>query len=142
MRPARRLTVEEGRALFAVPSASPVGRVPRAWRGLEESVEALLTLHGWRWIHIRPARRTNDRWQSPYTGYGGYFDYTAMRAGVILFLEVKDGAGRLSADERVWAGEAEAAARLAATVQYVVVRRADVDSGRLENLLRGRVDNG
>jgi Holliday junction resolvase-like predicted endonuclease len=123
------LSVEASRKLLARANA-------RSWRALEEAVEDLLSLHGWRWMHIRPALRKDGRYRTATTGHEGYFDYTAMRGGRVLFLEVKDGRGELSVEERCWSIEAEEAHRLAPSVQYLVVRRADVESGRLEEVLR------
>jgi len=59
-------------------------------------VEDLLDLHGWRWYHTFDSRRSHE----------GFFDYVAMRRGMVLFIEIKTETGRVRPEQVVWGEEA------------------------------------
>ncbi|QYN41089.1 hypothetical protein K1T35_47970 (plasmid) [Pseudonocardia sp. DSM 110487] len=59
------------------------------------------TLHGWRVTHFRPAR-TARGWRTAVQGHKGFFDLVLARNGVVLIVELKTDAGRLTPDQRQW----------------------------------------
>jgi len=62
----------------------------------------ILRLHGWRTLHIRPAR-TEKGWRSPLSGDGvGWPDIFAVRGHTALAIECKGETGYLSPEQRVW----------------------------------------
>lgn len=133
VRAANEVPVEQARAHFGIAPGKPLRRrPPREWRGLEEAVEDLLSVHGWLWSHVRPARTKKGGWVTPESGTPGGPDYRAVKARRLLFLEVKDGRGVVSEAQAVWI----AALSMVPGVEVEVVTRADVESGRLDALLR------
>lgn len=129
----RELTAEEGRRLLGVSAPAPRQPVqPPAWRGLEASVEALLNLNGWRWYHARPAQ-TRKGPRTALSGHPGAPDYMAVRDGRLLFIEAKDGSAVLTQAQHCWARDLAA---VGGSVRYLIVRREDVESGRLADMLR------
>ncbi len=60
---------------------------------LEEDVQRTVTdalrLHGWRWVHFRPAQARDGRWLTPYEGDDGFPDIVALKTGTLLALECK-----------------------------------------------------
>ena len=71
------------------------------------SVEHLLTLYRWRWIHYEPAIRGSGRWATPLRGKRGFPDYFAVRDGRIIIAEIKNESGRLSPFQRAWIADLE-----------------------------------
>jgi len=63
-------------------------------------IELAQTL-GWRVAHFRPAR-TSHGWRTPVQGDPGFPDLVMVRAGKIVFAELKSERGKLSADQQAW----------------------------------------
>ena len=65
----------------------------------------LAQLHGWAVAHFRPARTAKGGWRTPVQGDGaGFPDMVLVRAGVILFVELKCPPNRLTALQSGWLG--------------------------------------
>lgn len=60
-----------------------------------------LDLHGWRWVHFRPAR-TGHGWRTALSGYPGFPDVVAAKAGRVIFAELKSEEGRQTAEQSSW----------------------------------------
>jgi hypothetical protein len=76
----------------------------------------LARLHGWRVLHLRPARTLRGGWRTAVQGDGvGWPDIFAVRDGVILAAELKVGNGRPSPAQTAWL-KALRAAGIAASV--------------------------
>jgi len=66
-------------------------------------VEHLLRQYGWRFMHIKPSVMQSGRWASSMNPEGkGYPDYTAVRRGRLLFIELKSERGKISPDQEEW----------------------------------------
>jgi VRR-NUC domain len=76
-------------------------RSPRpSW---QRQVTDLASLYGWRWAHFRPLR-TAHGWRVPVSGTGGagWPDLVLWRPGDrVIYVELKTGRGRLTAEQRV-----------------------------------------
>ncbi len=74
-------------------------------------VEDLLMRFGWRWMHMKPAKRTaiktgRDFWVSHMNPEGkGYPDYTAVRLTRLLFIELKDRLSKPTPEQESWLGD-------------------------------------
>ena len=74
-------------------------------------VEDLLMRFGWRWMHMKPAKRTaiktgRDFWVSHMNPEGkGYPDYTAVRLTRLLFIELKDRLSKPTPEQEEWQGD-------------------------------------
>lgn len=67
-------------------------------------VMAIAKLHGWRAMHIRPAR-TAKGWRTPVQGDGaGFPDLFAVhpKRGVMLFAELKVGRNKPTPEQAAW----------------------------------------
>ena len=83
------------------------GRAPtgKQW---EQTVLDLAARLGWLRAHFRPARTATGGWTTPVAGDGaGFPDLVLVRRGRILFVELKAGSGRVSAEQRRWLDELE-----------------------------------
>jgi hypothetical protein len=58
-------------------------------------------LHGWRCVHIRPAR-VGTRWVTPYEGDTGLPDLILARDGVVLLVELKAAKTPWKPGQREW----------------------------------------
>lgn len=58
----------------------------------QDAVTGAMTMHGWRWYHTFDSQRSNP----------GFPDLVAVRAGVVLFVELKKQDGVESDDQRLW----------------------------------------
>lgn len=59
-------------------------------------------LKGWRLVHIRNIKDHTGRWRVPYEGDGGLPDWILARNGVVLLVELKARAGRLTPQQKLW----------------------------------------
>lgn len=62
----------------------------------------LARLHGWRTLHLRPAR-TSKGWRTPVQGDGvGWPDLFLVRGDVAIAAELKVGRNRVTSDQQAW----------------------------------------
>lgn len=66
----------------------------------EQAVEELFAWTGWSACHTFPLR-TVQGWRTPTTTRG-WPDFVALRGRHVVAVEVKDGSGRLTPEQRVW----------------------------------------
>lgn len=71
-------------------------------RGFQRAVTELLTLAGWRWHAIKPARTPDGKYLVRQDGDPGWPDLVMVRGERLLFRELKTDAGRLTADQQLW----------------------------------------
>lgn len=69
------------------------------WLGI---VTDLAQLHGWHWMHIRPAMKRDGSWRTPIAGDlgAGWPDLVLVRDRQLLFIELKADQGSLTEDQR------------------------------------------
>lgn len=91
----------------------------------------LLRLHGWRFVHQRPAR-TERGWRTALEGHAGFPDFLAMRRGRCIAIEAKSGRGRLSPEQIAWRAEVEQVDG----IEYHLWGREDLESGAVQAALR------
>ena len=103
-----------------------LGKPPISEESFSSTVEDLLKTFGWRYVHSRPAR-TLSGWVTALSGDKGFVDFTAVRDGVCLFIELKSDKGRLSEGQREWMTELIKVAAISSGVQYRVFRPNDFD---------------
>ncbi len=108
-----------------------------AWKMSEEELakcfDDLATLRGWTWCGFRPARQKIDGkevYRTPVVGQKGLPDRVLARRGVVLLVEFKADAGRLSEGQIVW-GKA-----IYDFEGYHIVRPEDWYSGLCERILK------
>ncbi len=66
-------------------------------------VEQLAKLRGWRTFHTRPAMTAKGRWLTAVSGSGvGFPDLLLVRGEVLLFVELKVGKNKPTADQLEW----------------------------------------
>lgn len=106
-------------------------------RELEATVAAMARVRGWRRYHTHRSDR------SP----AGFPDDVLVRAGRLLFLELKTEAGKLSAEQAAWLDDLEEVAAIvehdaatstrdpAPVITVAVVRPSQLLDGTLERLL-------
>lgn len=87
-----------------------------------KQIEYLLELGGWRWCHYEPAVRQSGAWATPLRGDKGEPDYRAVRAGRLIFVEIKGDGGRLSAFQKEWIADL-----LAAGIETYVWHPEDIE---------------
>lgn len=92
---------------------------------LQRTVTDMATRFGWMWYHTHDSRR------SP----GGFPDVTLVRAGRLVFAELKAEKGRLSAAQHVWARELNNVEENTDGVVQVFVWRPS-DLPEIERILR------
>ncbi len=69
---------------------------------LLRAVLQLAKMNGWRTAHFRTAQIAG-RYQTPVQGDGkGWPDLTLVKAGRIIFAELKSAAGRLEPEQEIW----------------------------------------
>ena len=66
-----------------------------------KTVEDMLDIYGWHWVHFRPAR-TEKGWRTAISGAKGFPDYVAVRQDRLMFIELKSSIGKLSENQRDW----------------------------------------
>jgi hypothetical protein len=69
------------------------------------TVEGLLNLYHWHWIHLRPARVLRNGieiYETPYSGMKGFMDYLAIRPPRIVVAEIKGFNGKLTDEQQEW----------------------------------------
>lgn len=87
--------------------------------------------HGWKTLHIRPAR-TSKGWRTPVQGDGrGFPDFLGVRRGVLLVAELKRHGEKPTAEQEAWL----AAFRTLPFARVFVWRPADLYSGEIEEAL-------
>lgn len=101
------------------------------WRAVEQGIADLLSLYRWRWVHSRPAL-TQRGWRTPLAGAAGFPDFFALRPPRLIFIEVKTGAGRLSADQNTWR---QLLAQVPAA-EYYLWGAAELAGGKVQEVLR------
>ncbi|KKL26324.1 hypothetical protein LCGC14_2396460, partial [marine sediment metagenome] len=70
-------------------------------------LEELFDIHGYRWVHFRPARvkrGDKDTYETPYTGSKGFPDYVACHPikHRLLFVEIKSEDGKVGDEQYDW----------------------------------------
>lgn len=78
---------------------------PMLERHFATQVEHLLDLFGWLWKHDEPAVRQSGTWATSFRGSRGFPDYVATRDGRVIFAEIKNETGRLTAGQVEWITE-------------------------------------
>jgi|SRR3990167_8236494 len=68
------------------------------------TIEQLLDMFGWRWMHSRPAK-TDRGWRTALSGTEGFPDYLAVRGDRLLVAELKSDDGELSIEQYFWLKE-------------------------------------
>ncbi len=71
-------------------------------REFATQVEHLLELFRWTWKHDEPAVRQSGTWATSFRGQRGFPDYIATRDGRLLFAEIKNETGKLTAGQVHW----------------------------------------
>ena len=99
-------------------------------RDFSSTLEATLSLLGWRWCHYRAAR-TKHGWRTPLSGDKGLPDYIAIRGERLIFIELKTDTGVLRPEQRDWI----AALEVASGVETYVWRPRD-DWAEITEILR------
>lgn len=100
---------------------------------LAKCFDDMATLYHWTWCGFRPARQKiggQEVYRTPVIGQKGLPDRVLTRDGVVLLVEFKADAGRLSEGQIIW-GKA-----LAAFKGYYILRPRDWQSGLIERLLK------
>lgn len=101
------------------------------WRGVEQAIADLLSLYRWRWVHSRPAR-TQSGWRTALSGAAGFPDFHAVRPPRLLYIEVKSGAAKLSAEQNTW----RQLLLQVPQVEHYVWGPAELASGVVQEVLR------
>ena len=60
---------------------------------VQRTVIDALRVHGWRFVHFRPAQNRSGRWLTPFEGDDGFPDLLAVKSGRQLALECKSTRG-------------------------------------------------
>ena len=94
-------------------------------RQLQGTVQQLATVYGWRWYHTHDSRRSVP----------GYPDLTLVHSGQgrVIWAELKTTRGRLTADQKAWIADLEAAGE-----EVHVWRPTDLQDGTISSLLATR----
>jgi hypothetical protein len=71
-------------------------------RDFQRAVVELARLCGWRVFHARPALTRRGRWLTPIQGDAGFPDLVLVRAGRVIFAELKRVGGKLTAEQQAW----------------------------------------
>lgn len=79
-------------------------------RELQNAVEGLLDVYHWRWTHFRPGR-TSTSWRTSLSGAPGFPDIVAVRAGRLIFAELKRESEKLSDGQEAWLRELQGCAQ-------------------------------
>ncbi len=69
---------------------------------LQNAVIELAMVRGWKVCHFRPAQNSSGRWATPIQGHPGFPDMVLARKGVVMFVELKSDAGKLTRDQQEW----------------------------------------
>jgi hypothetical protein len=79
-------------------------------RDFQRAVIDLARLTGWRVHHTRPALTRRGRWLTPIQGDAGFPDLVLVRAGRVIFAELKRNGARPTPAQRGWLGALQACA--------------------------------
>ena len=71
-------------------------------RDFQRAVIDLARLTGWRVHHTRPALTRRGRWLTPIQGDAGFPDLVLVRAGRVIFAELKRNGARPTPAQREW----------------------------------------
>ena len=71
-------------------------------RDFQRAVIDLARLTGWRVHHTRPALTQRGRWLTPIQGDAGFPDLVLVRAGRVIFAELKRVGGKPTPAQRGW----------------------------------------
>ena len=71
-------------------------------RDFQRAVIDLARLTGWRVHHTRPALTRRGRWLTPIQGDAGFPDLVLVRAGRVIFAELKRTGGKPTPAQRAW----------------------------------------
>ncbi|WBL18492.1 VRR-NUC domain-containing protein [Citricoccus sp. NR2] len=109
--------------------ASTVLAAQMTERQLQGSVQQLATLHGWRWYHVTDSRRTVP----------GFPDLVMVHPTQqrVIWAELKRASGRLTADQKAWIADLEAAGQ-----EVHVWRPTHLQDGTINALLTTRKSAG
>jgi len=71
-------------------------------KDFQRAVIDLARLTGWRVHHTRPALTRRGRWLTPIQGDAGFPDLVLVRAGRVIFAELKRNGARPTPAQREW----------------------------------------
>jgi hypothetical protein len=71
-------------------------------KDFQRAVIDLARLTGWRVHHTRPALTRRGRWLTPIQGDAGFPDLVLVRAGRVIFAELKRVGGKPTPAQRAW----------------------------------------
>ena len=71
-------------------------------RDFQRAVIDLARLMGWRVHHTRPALTRRGRWLTPIQGDAGFPDLVLVRAGRVIFAELKCNGVRPTPQQQAW----------------------------------------
>jgi len=71
-------------------------------KDFQRAVIDLARLTGWRVHHTRPALTQRGRWLTPIQGDAGFPDLVLVRAGRVIFAELKRNGARPTPAQREW----------------------------------------
>jgi hypothetical protein len=71
-------------------------------KDFQRAVIDLARLTGWRVHHTRPALTRRGRWLTPIQGDAGFPDLVLVRAGRVIFAELKRNGARPTPAQRGW----------------------------------------
>jgi len=71
-------------------------------KDFQRAVIDLARLTGWRVHHTRPALTRRGRWLTPIQGDAGFPDLVLVRAGRVIFAELKRVGGKPTAEQQAW----------------------------------------
>lgn len=74
-------------------------------KAFQNAVMTYAKLHGWRCVHFTPGMvptKGGKRWVTPFTGDRGFPDTVFLRAGQLVFAELKVGRNTATADQVEW----------------------------------------
>lgn len=91
---------------------------------------------GWRVAHFRTSRTQSGGWATAVSADGkGFPDLVLVRAGRLLFIELKRKGGRLSEEQRKWLTALEVVSMHNALVEMEIWDPSDWDSNHIADVL-------
>lgn len=71
-------------------------------KALQSAVIELAHWYGWKVHHTRNTQLPSGRWATPISGDNGFPDLVLVRAGELIFVELKSAIGRTSQAQDEW----------------------------------------